>query len=116
MTLSTTLILLLGACAAAVGQILFKLGATDRSQLLEFINPHIVVGLICYGVSTVLWIFALSKAPLVAVYPFTVLTFIVVYCASVFVLGETVNMMGLVGVTLVLGGLFLTVMATGGKG
>lgn len=101
------LYLLAGVLLAAVGQVLFKVGATGQSDLLEFVNPAIISGLVCYGVGTVLWILALSKAPLTVVYPFTALTFVLVYAAGVLFLGETATLRSLVGIALILVGLFL---------
>jgi drug/metabolite transporter (DMT)-like permease len=44
------IVLLLGASfAAAIGQILFRLGARDRVSLLAFVNPYIALGMVFYG-------------------------------------------------------------------
>lgn len=104
---SVTVCLLGGVFLAAFGQVLFKVGATGRSTLLDFINPAILGGLICYGFSTALWIFSLSKAPLTIVYPFTALTFVIVYAAGVMFLGEPSSLRSLSGIALIIFGLFL---------
>jgi drug/metabolite transporter (DMT)-like permease len=96
-----------GAFCAAAGQLLFAGGARGRTDLLSFINPSIMAGLALYGVSTAFWIYSLSRAPLLQVYPFTVLTFVLIYLVAVLVLGEQPTIPGLAGVTLVLGGLYL---------
>lgn len=100
-------LLTLAALLAAVGQVLFKMGAGGRTQWLEFINPAVIGGLSCYGLSTVLWIYALSKLPLKVVYPYTALTFVLVYVGAFFVFGEKPGLRGIAGVALVLAGLFL---------
>ena len=92
---------------AALGQVLFKFGATGRSTLIDFVNPAIASGLLCYGLGTVLWIVALSKAPLTMVYPFTALTFVIVYAAGVMFFGEATSARSLAGLAMILGGLFL---------
>jgi drug/metabolite transporter (DMT)-like permease len=102
-----TIYLLAGVLLAAVGQVLFKVGATGHSALADFVNLPIIGGLFCYGLGTVLWILALSKAPLTVVYPFTALTFVLVYAAGVLFLGETASMRSLLGIALILVGLFL---------
>lgn len=108
-----SLLILLGAAvSASIGQILFKVGAQGKESLLEFINLPIIVGLACYSLSTVLWISALSKEKLVDVYAFTALTFVLVYLAGVFVLGETLRASAMVGVVLVLGGLYMIVQSS----
>jgi drug/metabolite transporter (DMT)-like permease len=99
--------LLGGVILAALGQVLFKLGATGRVAVADFLNIEIAGGLLCYGVGTALWIVALSKAPLTVVYPFTALTFVIVYVAGVAFLGEATSTRSMVGVVLVLAGLFL---------
>jgi multidrug transporter EmrE-like cation transporter len=97
--------LLAAALCAAAGQVLFKLGATNRASLLAFINPPIIGGGALYFLGAALWVVALSKLPLSAAYPFTVLTFVLVYLASIFLLGERPAPTALFGVALVLAGL-----------
>jgi drug/metabolite transporter (DMT)-like permease len=98
-------LLLVAAVCAAGGQILFKLGATNRGSLMAFVNPQIAGGGVLYFLGAVLWVAALSKLPLSVAYPFTVLTFVLVYLASVFLLGERPSPGAIFGVALVLAGL-----------
>jgi len=105
MSVSPFAFLLCAAVFAAVGQVLFKLGAEGASRFADFINLRIVAGLAAYGISTILWIFALAKLPLTRVYPFTVLTFLLVYAASFAILGEPLRAPVIIGAALVLGGL-----------
>jgi undecaprenyl phosphate-alpha-L-ara4N flippase subunit ArnE len=93
---------------AATGQVLLKIGSDGRIRVIEFLNIAIVAGLACYAAGVVLWLYALSLAPLHLVYPFTMLTFVLVAVASVFILGErpsSVSMIGwfvtLIGIVLV---------------
>jgi len=102
-------ILLLSSLLAASGQCLFKSGASGAQIMADFINPIIIGGLMCYGASTILWIWALSRAPLLIVYPFTALTFVMVYAGSVLVFGERFSLSGMLGVACVLLGLFIIV-------
>ena len=99
--------LLAGTLLAALGQLMFKVGATGRDTLAGFINVSILGGLTAYGLGTLLWIYALSKAPLTLVYPFTALTFVIVYLLGIFWLGESTSTRALLGVALVLVGLLL---------
>ena len=101
------LFLFLAAIFAAIGQVLFKSGAHGRVHWLEFINPAVIGGLGCYGLSTVLWIYCLSKLPLRVVYPYTALTFVLVYIGAFLVFDEKPGGRGIAGVVLVLAGLFL---------
>jgi len=86
---------------------MFKLGASGRESFLSFLNAWIVCGLLAYAVGTVLWIYTLSKAALTVIYPFTALTFVLVYLVGIGVLGEETSARALSGVALVLVGLFL---------
>jgi drug/metabolite transporter (DMT)-like permease len=97
--------LLVAAACAAAGQVLLKLGATGRASLTTFINVQIGSGLVLYVLAALLWTAALSKAPLSVAYPFTVLTFVLVYVASIFLLGERPAPHAIIGVVLVLAGL-----------
>jgi drug/metabolite transporter (DMT)-like permease len=104
---SSILLLVAAALGAACGQLLFRVGAQNKGTLLEFANPQIFAGLLLYGISTALWIYTLSREKLVVVYAFTVLTFVLVYLGSVVFLGETLSQRAVLGVVLVLGGLYL---------
>ena len=100
-------LLLASTVLAAAGQILFKLGAAGHSSLRDFFNLRIAGGGALYFLSAVLWIATLSKAPLSVAYPFTALTFVLVYLASAFLLGDRPPAGAIVGVVFVLFGLGL---------
>lgn len=108
------LILLTGAAfSAAIGQLLFRVGAAGQEDVLGFLNIYIIGGLLFYAVGTVAWIYALSREPLVNVYAFTALTFVLVYVGGVFLLGEKIDIQKGLGVVTVLAGLYLIVSRTG---
>ena len=92
---------------AAFGQILLKLGAHERSTPFEFINIQIICGLAALMAGAGLWVIALSNLRLMQVYPFTALTFILVYITGYLFLGEHASWRGWIGVTLILIGLLL---------
>lgn len=99
--------LIAGSICASAGTVMLKIGATGRLTLWAFLNVWIVVGLALYGLGAAFWIYGMSKLDLIAVYPFTVLSFVLVYCAGIFLLGETPTKTALAGVVLVLLGLYL---------
>lgn len=103
------LLLLASAVCAAAGQMLFRVGAAGRSTLLEFVNPALAGGLALYAASTLLWVFALSRLPLRSVYPFTALTFVLVYAGAILLLDEKPSWRGIAGVAIVLVGLYCIV-------
>lgn len=98
MPTATVLILVSSAVLAAFGQIMLKLGATRGGGLAgALLEPAVIVGLGAYGASLLLWLKALSAAPLHIVYPFTMLTFVLVGLAALIVLGERPNATTFVG-------------------
>lgn len=100
-------LLLLSSLSAAGGQLMLKQGAAGRISAVEFVNPWLAGGLTFYIAGALLWILALSKAPLTLVYPYTALTFAIVYVSGAALFGEAVPIRAVAGVGLVLGGLLL---------
>lgn len=106
MTRTTIAFLSSAALLAAMGQLLFRIGARDRATLIDFLNMPIFLGFVLYGLGTAMWIYALSRELLVNVYAFTALTFVLVYLGGVFLLGESITFVKMTGVALVLVGLY----------
>jgi undecaprenyl phosphate-alpha-L-ara4N flippase subunit ArnE len=100
-------LLLTSSLAAAGGQMMLKQGATGRSAFIAFANPWIAGGLFVYALSTALWVFALSRAPLTLVYPYTALTFVLVYLSGAIVFREAIPAQAIAGAALILLGLLL---------
>jgi len=96
--------LLFSACCAAFGQVLLKLGAQGRPDALALLNRELFLGLGLYGIGMALWLYALTRLPLSAVYPFTTLTLVLVGVLSVFMLGERPNLLAMCGWAVILGG------------
>lgn len=96
-----------GAVLAAFGQVCFKQGADGRELVAQFFNGWILLGLLLYVAGTVLWIVALSGAPLTAVYPFAALTYVLVNVLAYALLGERLPLQAVLGTGFVLFGLFL---------
>jgi undecaprenyl phosphate-alpha-L-ara4N flippase subunit ArnE len=100
-------LLTMSAVAAAGGQILFKLGADGRHHLIDFINTSIASGLLLYGIGTAIWVYVLSTEALVNVFAFTSLTFVLVFVGNVLIEGANPSRAGILGIILVLSGLYL---------
>jgi undecaprenyl phosphate-alpha-L-ara4N flippase subunit ArnE len=103
----THAILLSSSLCAAAGQMMLKQGATGRTEPLQFVNLWIAGGLVLYALGTVLWVGALSNTPLTVVYPYTALTFVIVYLSGALVFGEMVPARAVAGAAIVLIGLLL---------
>jgi drug/metabolite transporter (DMT)-like permease len=118
----TMLILLIVASVmlAGVAQITLKAGVNrvtdaqggelrfDASALTAIATSWVVLaGLALFGVSAVLWIFALSKASLSFAYPFAALGYVLIVAFSVFVLHENVPPLRWLGVACICVGIVL---------
>ncbi len=105
-------IILLSVLLGAVGQIAFKIGAVripDTGSLLAKIITAwpILAGLGLYGVSTLLWIYALRTVELSYAYPLISLGYILVFIASFFLFHEAIGLLRLGGLVLILTGIIL---------
>lgn len=113
MTASRIVPLLCVVVIMAVGQILFKLAAGrlgnlslswDMAARLVF-NPYLVVGVMVYGLTTILWVLVLTDTDLSRSYPFVALTMVLVPIAGVFLFNESLSPGLVIGGGLILAGL-----------
>ena len=106
---------------SALGQTCFKTGV-DRVSFAEgagvagrslamLLSPWVLGGLAFYGVGTLLWLFALKRMDLSLAYPFVAMSFVMVAASGVVLLGETLSLTRVLGLTLIVSG--LCVMAVG---
>ena len=70
-------------------------------------SPLVWAGLIVFGVSAILWIFALSRATLSFAYPFAALGYVLIVGFSVLVHHETVPLLHWIGVGCIVLGIIL---------
>lgn len=105
------IILLLSSILAALGQLFFKLGSIANPLSMIF-SVKIWIGLVLYGLGTLLWIYALSKEPLSRVYPFAAFTFVLVFFFSYLILHETISLMQIIGILIVLIGFLVLALAS----
>lgn len=108
-----TIVLILGAVAfSAVGQLFLKSGAQHLAPLgrLEFLlaaarNGHVLSGLVAWIASTLCWLYVLRVAPLSIAYGLTSLTYVLIPLASVYVFGEQIRRLHVVGMVLIIMGI-----------
>ena len=117
-TLSVALVAIL---LLVSGQTLLKVGLNEiggvslfdgnpvGSLLGLFRTPWIIVGFVCYGVSAILWLDVLSKLDFSLAFPLVSLTYVFSLIIGRFIFHETVGLDRIVGVLLILGGLFFVV-------
>jgi drug/metabolite transporter (DMT)-like permease len=118
LTLPQIALLTAYAVGMAGGQVLFKLAAlrygvvdgTLGERLIGLMqNAYFLAALVLYAAFAVLWVWILSFTPLSRAYPFVALAFAVTPLLGGLLFGETLSARLMVGIALILGGLFLVV-------
>jgi multidrug transporter EmrE-like cation transporter len=101
--------------ALAAGQLLFKrvalsiIGQPPAAGLLSlFRHPALYTALAIYGASTLLWIWILSRVPLMQAYPWAAAGVAIVPLIGWYAFGERVAPIFWLGVVLILAGILLT--------
>jgi len=119
MSLASFSLILTGVLLNAIAQLLLKAGtnaighfAFDWRNLVPIgwqvaTEPHILGGLLCYAVSVVVWILALSRVPVSIAYPMLSIGYVVNALAAYWLLGESFSAMRLTGIFVIILGVFL---------
>ena len=113
-------IILIPIIAGSIAQLLFKKGVSSLgslnfslSNLLSLIpkilqNGYLVIGIILFGISFLVYLFALSKSQLSVIYPiFVSAGIIIVSLASWFFLKESLSWPQILGIVIIIFGIFL---------
>jgi multidrug transporter EmrE-like cation transporter len=116
----TWALILTGVGLNAAAQLLLKLATRPLAHFSDFglqtlrfsmvslgTSLPFWVGMLCYGTSLLVWLAALSKAPVSTAYPMLSLGYIVVAAASVLWLGETLSPAKVLGIALICAGVVL---------
>jgi multidrug transporter EmrE-like cation transporter len=82
-----------------------RMNAENLRTLLT--SPIVWGGLILFGLSAVVWLFALSRASLSFAYPFAALSYVLIVVFSILVLHETVPALRWLGVAFIVTGIIL---------
>ena len=108
----TMVLILVAVALSAVGQLFLKSGAQHLAGLgrlgfllAAFRDLHVLSGLVAWTASTLCWLYVLRIAPLSRAYGLTSLTYVLVLVASVFVFGEHVRRLHVVGTILIVIGI-----------
>ncbi len=91
--------LIVSSLFASVGQLFFKLGF--ENTIITFLI-YIAIGIIFYGVSTLIYLFVLGRAHLSWVYSFGGLSYIFTSFFAIFFLSEPMSLGRWVGVILII--------------
>jgi drug/metabolite transporter (DMT)-like permease len=105
---------------ASIGQISMKSGMNQigeigsLGQLFKFdtlfhifTNPRVLVGILFYGISGILWLGALSTLNVSFMYPFMSLAYVITAIAAFIFLKENITLLHWAGILMVVGGCFL---------
>jgi uncharacterized membrane protein len=82
-----------------------RMNAENLKALLS--SPIVWAGLLLFGLSAIVWLFALSRASLSFAYPFAALSYVLIVLFSVLVLHEDVPVLRWVGVGFIVTGIML---------
>jgi len=95
----------------SAGQILFKITAQNiNGNLINLLTSRIFfIALFIYGITTVLWLYVLTRIPLYKAYPFYGMSFIIIPFFSYIYLKEPVYINTFIGGILIIAGIYITV-------
>ena len=99
--------LLLKAGTNAIGQFQFSADNLGPIGWKVATEPYILGGLACYAVSVVVWIMALSRVEVSVAYPMLSIGYVVNAAAAYFLFGEAVGPQRLVGIGVIIVGVYL---------
>lgn len=111
--------ILVSVFMGAIGQTVLKLGANKLDNLsLSFrtifkdiihilMVPEILVGLVLFGSSFLLWIKVLTKSDLSYAYPMVSLGYVLVALLSKFLFNEPFTVNKVIGVVMIISGVFI---------
>jgi multidrug transporter EmrE-like cation transporter len=110
--LKTLLLILCAIVFSVAGQLFLKAGAQQLTGIgrVEFLlaaarDIRVMSGLVAWIASTLCWLFVLRVAPLSRAYGLTSLTYVLIFLASVFLYGEQVRRLHVVGTVLIVIGI-----------
>ena len=116
--MSTRWLLLTILCVVliAAGQMLFKVAAAQWridgwswNTARSFLSPAMVLALIVYGMTTVLWVFILRTVPLSVAFPVYALVFVLVPVAAHVLLNEPWSWNALIGGAVIMLGVIISI-------
>lgn len=99
--------LLLKAGTNAVGTFDFTLANAWPIGMKLAFEPHIMGGMVCYVVSLVVWIMALSRVPVSVAYPMLSIGYILNAAIAHWWLGEAVSVTRMSGIGIIALGVFV---------
>jgi multidrug transporter EmrE-like cation transporter len=126
MKFSVLWLVLASVLLSAGSQVLLKIGMTSpavqtalagggpalKAAQVVGTSPFVVIGLVCFGLSALLWLLVLSRIPLSSAYPMVSLGIVITVLAGRFWFDEPISFLKAVGVAFIVAG----VVAVGAAG
>jgi len=118
-------LVLTGVLLNAVAQLLLKAGSASLAGIelragnalaiagRLVLNPPIIGGLVCYAISVVVWILALSRVEVSVAYPMLSVGYVVNAIAAWWLFGESLTAARLAGIGIILVGVWLVARSSG---
>lgn len=104
--------LLLKAATRSSGVLVSDSGQVSWSAATELLRASpLWVGLACYGVSLILWLGALSRAPVSIAYPMLSVGYVVNAAAAAYLFGEALTVPKVAGILLIVVGVVVLARA-----
>ena len=97
---------LLGQFLLKKGVLVSTLAPSIGSIVQTLLSPFILLGLIMYGASAIIWLFVLQRFPLSIAYPALSITYIVVVTLSFILLKEPITPSKVAGILLIVTGVY----------
>ncbi len=91
----------------AIGGVSLTEGPLSFLRLLE--TPWVIVGFVCYGLSSVIWLDVLSKLDFSLAFPLVGLTYVFTLLIGRFFFQEQITLERIIGVALIVCGLFFLI-------
>ena len=119
MTIVVWILLLFGVLMNASAQLFLKFGMNRIGEFSFTVaniwpigwkvatNYFVILGLMCYVVSVIVWLMVLSRVPLGLAYPMVSIGYIVTAIAGCFLLGEALTAARIVGIFVIILGVYL---------
>lgn len=108
------ILLMTSMTLAIIGQISFKHGLNGLSITPDIMTivktiftPYVFIGFMCYGISSIVWLFVLEKFPLSVAYPALALSYVIIVFASFMFLHEPLTVNKVIGSGIILTGVFV---------
>ena len=114
-------LLLFGVFLNACAQLFLKLGMTRIGEFTFTLNNlwpigwkvatnyFVILGLFCYIISVILWLMVLSRVPVGIAYPMVSIGYIITAVAGYFLLGEMLTTIRIIGIVVIILGVYLVV-------